>query len=110
GSSHMRYKLEINGATAAWQYAPANYTIRFEQLRPGQYTLRMQASNSALQFNGPEKVLEIIVHPPWWQTWWARITFILAFALVLWNFIQYRSRSLKKRNLELEEKVMHRTK
>ncbi len=110
GNSHMRYKLETEGSTAGWQYGPANYTIRFADLQPGNYKLHMQASNAALQFNGPEKILEINIAPPWWQTWWARSLIILAFVFSLWSFIQYRSRNLKKRNLELEEKVMHRTK
>ena len=32
------------------------------------------------------------------------------FALSLWAFIQYRSRALRAKNIQLEEKVVHRTK
>ena len=110
GSSNIRFKLETESKSAKWQYAPANYTIRYEGLQPGIYSLHMQASNAANEFNGPEKVLLINISPPWWQTWWARTIFILALAFSLWGFIQYRSRNLKQRNVMLEEKVMHRTK
>jgi signal transduction histidine kinase/ligand-binding sensor domain-containing protein len=109
GTSHMRYKLEVKGSPASWQYGPADYIIRFEGLQPGKYTLRMQASTGALQFNGPEKLLHIVINPPWWQTWWFRIVAILFAAALLYGFIQYRSRNLKERNIVLEEKVMQRT-
>jgi signal transduction histidine kinase/ligand-binding sensor domain-containing protein len=108
GNNHIRYKL---GEKADWQYPlnSARYTIHYEDLAPGNYTLVMQASNASNEFIGPEKILLIRISPPWWQTGWARLLFGLAFVFVLWNFIQYRSRSLKQRNAELEEKVMHRT-
>ena len=110
GTSHMRYKLEGKGMNGSWQYGPANYTIRFEGLQPGNYTLRIQASNAALQFNGPEKVLMIFISPPWWQTWWAYVIFILAIAGSIWGFIYYRSLSLLKEKQILEGKVKVRTK
>ncbi len=108
GNSHIRYKL---GEKSEWQYPvnSARYTIYYQDLAPGRYKLIMQASNASNEFIGPEKILMINIGPPWWQTWWARTAFILAFVFLLWSFIQYRSRNLKKKNLELEEKVMHRT-
>ena len=108
GNSHIRYKL---GEENDWQYPvnSARYTIHYEDLPPGKYKLIMQASNASNEFIGPEKILMISISPPWWQTWWARSLFILIFALSLWGFIQYRSRNLKQRNIELEDKVMHRT-
>ena len=59
GKGHIRYKLEADGKNADWQYAPAYYTIRYEELPPGKYKLVMQASNAANEFNGPEKILLI---------------------------------------------------
>jgi signal transduction histidine kinase len=105
----MRYKLEQEGKAEAWQYGPANYTIRFEDLQLGKYTLRMQASNAALQFNGPEKALSIRISPPWYKTWWAYLVFIVALAFAIWCFIYYRSIQLIKANHLLENKVQERT-
>jgi signal transduction histidine kinase/ligand-binding sensor domain-containing protein len=110
GASRMRYKLEGEGVNENWQYGPANYIIRFEGLRPGKYTLRMQASNAALQFNGPEKIMEIRISPPWWQTWWAWVIYVVLFAVSVYTFITYRSRKLTREKRVLEEKVTVRTK
>jgi signal transduction histidine kinase/ligand-binding sensor domain-containing protein len=109
GNSHLRFKIRENDE---WQYPnrSAKYTIHYEDLAPRDYLLIMQASNASNEFNGPERILLIHLSPPWWQTWWARLLFVATFALVLWSFIQYRSRNLKQRNVALEEKVMERTK
>ena len=109
GNSNIRYKM---GEQSEWQY-PANssrYTIFFQDLPPGRYDLIMQASNASNEFTGPERKLQITITPPWWQTWWARVLFGIALAFSLWQFIRYRSRNLKQRNLALEEKVIDRTK
>ena len=52
----------------------------------------------------------INISPPFWQTWWFRILAAIFIIGVIYGIIQYRSRSLRKRNVELEEKVLLRTK
>jgi signal transduction histidine kinase len=107
GKSQIRYKLGIN---ENWQYGPSDYSIYYEALPPGQYKLLIQASNANGAFIGPEKVLLININPPWWKRTWAYLLFALALAAALWAFVRYRSRALKEKNIELEEKVIHRTK
>jgi hypothetical protein len=91
----MRYKLEQEGKAEAWQYGPANYTIRFEDLQPGKYTLRMQASNAALQFNGPEKALSIRINPPWYGTWWARVIILAIAASIIIVIFRVRIKKIR---------------
>jgi signal transduction histidine kinase len=110
GKSRIRYKLEKDGAADDWQYAPDYYTIRYEGLQPGKYRLVIQASNSTNEFNGPAKVVQIIISSPFWQAWWFRTLVVIIIIAVIYSIVQYRSRNLKRRNIELEEKVMHRTK
>ena len=74
GTSGIRYKLQ--GLNNNWQYAPANYTIRYDGLPPGEYTLMMQASNAANNFNGPVKSISIQITSPFWNTWWF-ISFVI---------------------------------
>ena len=107
GASKIRYKLGDNGI---WQYAPANSTIYYEALPIGDYKLIMQASNAAYEFNGPLKILVLKISPPWWRSIWFYAVLVLAFIFSLWAFVRYRSRALKEKNIELEEKVLQRTK
>ena len=69
----------------------------------------MAASNTVNVYNGTEKILLFTIHPPWWTTWTARILFGVMFLLLLFGFIQYRSRNLRKRNAVLEDRVVSRT-
>jgi signal transduction histidine kinase len=69
----------------------------------------MAASNTVNAYNGIEKILFFTIHPPWWTTWTARILFGFVFLLLLFGFVQYRSRNLRKRNVVLEDRVVNRT-
>ena len=107
GASRIRYKLE--GINDQWQYAPYYYTLRYEQLPAKKYWLVIQASNAVGEFNGPQKMILININPPFWNSWWFRIIAVLCGVALISVFNHYRSRKLKKRNLQLEEKVIQRT-
>ena len=92
GKSRIRYKLDAQGKNADWQYAPDYYTIRYEDLQPGKYTLIMQAGNAANEFNGPEKTLLINISPAFWNTWWFRIIAIMSVFGIFYAAIRYRTK------------------
>jgi signal transduction histidine kinase/ligand-binding sensor domain-containing protein len=109
GKSRIRYKLEGKNVSETWHYGQNYTTIRYDGLKPGQYRLTVQASNAANEFNGPEKILNIQIASPYWETWWFRILAVLVFISIMYGFVQYRSRNLKKQNLQLENNVKLRT-
>jgi len=104
GKNHIRYKLEGEGRQEAWQYAPANYTIRYEELPPGKYTLQIQASNAGNEFTGPIKALLFQINPAFWNTWWFRITAAIFILSVFYLLIRYRTRQRFSLQLERSEK------
>ena len=108
GKGKIRYKLEADGKSVDWQY-PQDHTIRFDGLPPATYRLVMQAATANNEFNSPEKILTFVINPPLWQTWWFRILSAIALFGSVYAIIQYRSRSLKQQNVQLEEKVASRT-
>ena len=109
GKGHIRYRLTRDENQENWVMAPANYTIRYEELPAGEYALQIQAGNEGGEFTGPVKTLMITIRPAFWNTWWFRVLAIVIVLVLLFGIIQYRSRYLKERNLVLEEKVTHRT-
>ena len=100
GTSRIRYKIERNGSEGKWQYVSANYVVHLENLQPGKYNFRMQASNAALQFNGPEKDLSIQITPAYWNTWWFRAIAALCIAMIFYLLIRWRVQ--QKFRLQLE--------
>jgi ligand-binding sensor domain-containing protein len=104
GKSHIRYKLEVKGKNAEWEYAPAYYTIRYEDLPPGKYKLVIQASSAANEFNGPEKILSINIAPAFWNTWWFRITVAIFVIILIYAFMRWRIQRRFRLQLEQSEK------
>ena len=102
GKSTIRYKLK--GINDNWQYAPANYTIRFEKLPPGKYTLVIQASNSGNNFEGPEKNIVIQVIPAIWNTWWFRLISFVAIIILIYALMRFRLKEKFKLQLEHSRK------
>ena len=102
GKSTIRYKLE--GLNDTWQYAPANYTIRFEKLPPRRYKLLIQSSNSGNNFNGPEKSLLIIVRPAFWNTWLFRIAAIIFISTIFYLLMRWRLKEKFRMKLKQSEK------
>jgi signal transduction histidine kinase/streptogramin lyase len=102
GTNNIRFKLEeINNN---WQYAPANYTIRYDGLPPGKYKLVMQASNAAGEFNGLEKSLLIQISPPFWKTWWFIALLVIVGILALNALFRFRIRQ-KMRTLNVRQRL-----
>jgi signal transduction histidine kinase len=69
----------------------------------------VKAANMDGVWNKTPASIVIVIHPPWWRTWWAYILYVVLFVAALWAFIAYRSNALKKQNKILEEKVTDRT-
>ena len=102
GLSKIRYKLD--GVNKDWQYGPANYTIRYEELPFGSYTLLMQADNAGHEFTGPIRSLLIRISPAFWDTWWFRIIAGLLLVGGIYLAIRYRLHQKFRLRLESSEK------
>ena len=107
GGSSIRYKLK--GLSEKWQIAPADYTIRYDVLPPAKYTLEIEASNAGGDFNGPKKILVINISPPFWQTWWFRISMGILVLLIFYGIYRWRTATLRKQKRILEQTVKERT-
>jgi len=102
GEGRIRYRLE--GLDTNWQYGPDYYTIRYERLPPAKYKLVMQASNSANEFNGPEKFILINISPAFWNTWWFRILAAICIIALIYGFMRWRIQQRFRVQLKNSEK------
>ena len=102
----LQYKLE--GYENTWRNVSSEKTAYYFNIPHGHYTFKIRAWSSYGLLS--EKTVKIIVLPPWWQTWWAYMLYVLIFLAAIWTFIRWRTRSLKKEKDVLEAKVTARTK
>jgi signal transduction histidine kinase/DNA-binding response OmpR family regulator/ligand-binding sensor domain-containing protein len=85
-SHYLKYQLlPIN---KDWIEVPSDQRfISYSGLQPGDYTLRVMASNSLNKWTVP-KELKIIINPPFWKTTQAYVLYV-ALCLVLLSLIMY---------------------
>ncbi|MCI0693879.1 ATP-binding protein [candidate division KSB1 bacterium] len=92
-------------AGSAWSDETAkNYT----NLPPGNYRFRVRARN-VYAHESSEAVYAFKILPPWYRTWWAYVSYILAAGAVVLGFVRLRTRQLESRGRKLEQTVEERT-
>lgn len=91
-----RYKYILEGFSNDWLFTDGrSRRLTFTNLDPGEYTLRVKASNNDGVWNDDGAALKIIILPPFWKTKTAFILYILtvmAALLVTRKLIQQRER------------------
>jgi len=79
-------------------------------LESGPYRFHVMASSSDGVWNSTEAILPFEVDPVLWQTWWFRVSCVVAFLVLLWALYQLRLRQVARQfNIRLAESVSERT-
>ena len=95
----IRYAYKLEGFNPDWVRTDTRHDAYFANLPAGRYTLRVRIANGSHTVNSPEATLQIRVLPPWYQTWWAILLYIVSglFLLgVLYTFARH-IRHVRKR-------------
>lgn len=100
------YTYKLEGYDEKWRKpSKSGNHVHYENLPSGTYTLRMRGGlfKSSLPYN--EKQLEVIVLPPWYQTWWAYLIFTLTGLGIIVFVYQFQlNRQLEKaENRQIKE-------
>jgi signal transduction histidine kinase/ligand-binding sensor domain-containing protein len=105
--NQYRYKLE--GFDENWIDAGAKREATYTNLDGGTYRFHVKASNNDGLWNDDGAVVTIIVHPPWWKTWWFRSLLVAVGILALMAWFQWRTRAIRRQKEILKQQVAERT-
>ena len=72
-----QHLFQLEGYDPVWRQSGTEKTAYYYNIPPGQYTFRVKAANGDGIW--AEKSLTILIHPPWWRTWWAYALYGFAF-------------------------------
>jgi signal transduction histidine kinase len=79
-------------------------------LQPGKYIFRLYAGDVFTENPKNLNPIEIIINPPFWQTWWFRLTAVFALigivSLAVWQYNR-REFARKVRELQLQYEIQH---
>ena len=103
------YAYKLDGYDNNWVQAGTQRTVTYTNLSPATYTFNLKAANSDGVWSKAKSTITITILPPWWQTWWAYLLYLVVFVGALRAYVVFRARNLKRENRVLEEKVTHRT-
>ncbi len=104
-----RYSYMLEGFDTTWTDLGHQRSIQFTSLPPGDYVLKVRASNDKGEWSTKISQLKIHVSPPFWKTWPFYIGVTVFLFIVVFTYIRMRERKLRKANRILEEKVQERT-
>jgi signal transduction histidine kinase/DNA-binding response OmpR family regulator len=95
----ITYSYSINSEN--WiKLRPGMNTVTFNNLEPGTYIFKVRAKDYGEYSN--EKELSIIIHPPWYFSTWAKLTYLL-FLIAITYVIAQQVLQRRKTKKELQE-------
>ncbi len=92
----IRYYTMLENHDNVWREIRGEKNSDYFNLQPGSFVYRIKAFTSTGL--AAEKRVIIIIHPPWWKTWWAFSIYGLLFILLLYLLFRYQ----KERVIRLE--------
>jgi signal transduction histidine kinase/DNA-binding response OmpR family regulator/ligand-binding sensor domain-containing protein len=109
--SKIQYRYMLKGADDTWRESGNNNIASYTQLRPGKYTLRMNATGPNGVWSNNIKELVINIRPPFWTTWWAYILYAIGAFIVITSYLRYhRKRTKEQEQLVFRQKEAERLK
>ncbi|WP_295768955.1 two-component regulator propeller domain-containing protein [uncultured Mucilaginibacter sp.] len=107
-SERNKYAYRLNGFDQNWIYSDQR-RVTYTNLDAGTYVFEVKAANYDGYWNGKVRSLTITVRPPFWKTWWFRLSVVLFLLAVLYLSYRFRTLYLRQQRLELRKQVRERT-
>lgn len=104
-TSAVDYRYKVDGIGDRWYSATNGAGLYLRNLSPGKYTVTIEAA----LHNHPDVTattnLNIVVEPPVWATWWARLIYFIIAAVIAFFAIRfYKKRLSLEYELTLERR------
>ncbi|MBO5592420.1 MAG: response regulator [Prevotella sp.] len=102
----MRYTYRLKGFDKEWSPLSKDNYATYKNLRPGEYTFEVRAQNSDGEWNETAIHLPITIHPPFWNTWWAYLIYLLLATALGFTVLRHLKRINDLRNRIKVEKEL----
>ena len=102
-----QYAMKIEGLHEDWLFLGSRNNALVTALRPGTYTLRVKGANHQGVWDTEETFLDIVVHPPFWETPGFRFLMVGILVLTVWSVYRYRTYKLEQKTTQLRRFSMH---
>ena len=99
----IQYAYMLEGFDSDWNYVGNQNSATYTNLPAGSYTFRVKATNNDGIWSDREASLKIIVNPPFWWSWYAKLFYLLLLGTVIWYYVHLRlKRAERHHQIELQ--------
>ncbi|MCB0565358.1 MAG: response regulator, partial [Phaeodactylibacter sp.] len=103
-SPQVVYHYRLYPYEKNWQILNGEPEVHYSNVPPGTYQLQAKAYTMYGLSDEDGINLTVVLHPPWWKTWWAYISYAVVFLALLAGLFLYQRRHLQARaRLQLEQ-------
>lgn len=93
-TENNQYAYQLEGIDKDWIYSGTQHFASYTDIKPGHYTFKVKGSNNDGIWNDKPAIVEVIILPPWWQTWWFYALCVLAFCGIIYIIYRVRLRQI----------------
>lgn len=87
-----QYAYILEGVDSDWKKIGNRHYLSFSNLDPGVYTLHIKGTNSNGVWSDQTRRLRIVVHTPFWKTWYAIVLYGLIIFAIIFLIIRIKLR------------------
>ncbi len=102
--SSIEYAYQMEGFDADWVHGGTRRFVTYTNLNPGRYTFKAKSTNSDGVWNDQVAEIRVIITPPWWQTGWALLFYLLMLFGSVYGIVRFQAhRSRTQTMLRMQE-------
>lgn len=106
-SKIVEYSYMMKGLDENWMILQDDNSVTFRNIPYGEYQLQVKSRIKNQEWNDRIETLNIIISPPFWLSWWAKLIYISLFLTIIFIVIRFYKRKLHLENSLLLEKGTH---
>ena len=102
---NVEYSYMMKGLDYQWYETEGDNEVTFRNLKPGDYTFIIRAKLKNQDWEDASTAeMKVVVNPPLWLTWWAKLCYVLLIMGILGYFFRSYQKQLLLRNSLVQEK------
>ncbi|MEG1586502.1 MAG: two-component regulator propeller domain-containing protein [Bacteroidales bacterium] len=101
-NSNLLYSWKLEGFDPQWSEPGQGHQATYTNIEPGTYQFRVKAFHPNKESVAAERKINILIHPPFWATWWAFAVYVLTLCIILYFVIKFYKKRLEAKDSDLK--------
>lgn len=97
---YIRFQWMLEGVDRNWNAASTQRIITYSNIPVGRFKMKIRMMDSSLSHVIDERTLSLEIVPPFWATWWFRLSILVMLAILGWFIFRFYYNRLKQRHDE----------